>query len=216
MKILIASSAGIYDDRYPETKKNNSGFGHMIRTISGMLAAENNEVHIITQSNMSRGRKIENAILYKKSAFDLVRHFKWFYFRKAMKLVRMKELSLGMKARTLLYFMNGSYCEDLIKKEKYDIVHINGIGSRAMPYLFACVRTNTPFAISLHGLISFDETVKIDECSKKFERLILQELCDNPNIKVSVVSTGIKKRVENYLNSTCLDNIVVINNPIIK
>ena len=47
-------------------------------------------------------------------------------------------------------------------------------------------------------------------------RLILQELCDNPNIKVSVVSTGIKKRVENYLNSTYLDNIVVINNPIIK
>ena len=58
MKILLASSSGIYDENFPETRKNVSGFGHMIRALSDMLTQNGDHVDVITQSNMTKGRSI--------------------------------------------------------------------------------------------------------------------------------------------------------------
>ena len=80
MKILLASSSGLLDPEFSETQKCNTGFGHMIRAISVMLATEENEVDVLTQSNFTNGRKIGRATLYKKKYSDLCRHFKPFYF----------------------------------------------------------------------------------------------------------------------------------------
>ena len=215
MKILIASSSGLFDASFPETNKNNSGFGHMIRALADMLTIEDDEVDIITQSNITKGRQIGKAHLIKKTYLDLFIHFKPYYMIKLLEVIFRHDFNFGMKARLILYYMTGSYCEYVLKKNKYDIVHLNGTSISSIPLMLALTRTNTPFSLTLHGLISFDDAVKVDNLSKKLEREMLIEAKNNPNFRISVVSSGVKRRILNYLDVEHLENIQVICNPII-
>lgn len=216
MRILVAASTGIYDAAYPETRKGNTGFGHMVRAIAVMLATEENEVDVLTQSNFTNGRKIGRATLYKKKYSDLFRHFKPFYFFKAIGHAFRREYRLGLKARVFLYCMTGSYCEYLIRKNKYDVVHINGIGVSSLPFLYACARTNTPYVLTLHGLISFDESVHTDRFSKNLEKAFVLEMKKNPDMLCTVISSGIKKRIVNFCGAEDIPGIRVVCNPIIE
>ena len=216
MKILLASSSGLLDPEFSETQKCNTGFGHMIRAISVMLATEENEVDVLTQSNFTNGRKIGRATLYKKKYSDLFRHFKPFYFFKAIGHAFRREYRLGLKARVFLYYMTGSYCEYLIRKNKYDVVHINGIGKASLPFLYACARTKTPFVLTLHGLISFDESVHTDRFSKNLEKAFVLEMKKNPDMLCTVISSGIKKRIVNFCGAEDIPGIRVVCNPIIE
>lgn len=216
MKILLASSSGLLDPEFFETQKCNTGFGHMIRAISVMLATEENEVDVLTQSNFTNGRKIGRATLYKKKYSDLFRHFKPFYFFKAIGHAFRREYRLGLKARVFLYYMTGSYCEYLIRKNKYDVVHINGIGKASLPFLYACARTKTPFVLTLHGLISFDESVHTDRFSKNLEKAFVLEMKKNPDMLCTVISSGIKKRIVGFCGAEDIPGIRVVGNPIIE
>ncbi len=215
MKILLASSSGIFDISFPETSKNNSGFGHMIRALADMLPAEGDEVDILTQSNFTKGRQIGGSRLLKKTYLSLLFHIKWHYICALFRMVTHNKQRLGMNLRAVLYYLNGSYCEYLIKKNSYDVVHINGIGVDAMPLIDACVRTNTPFTITLHGLISFDESVRADRFSKMFEKKLIEYIVDHPELKVSVVSTGVKDRMCRYAGVDDIQNVSVICNPFV-
>lgn len=216
MRILVAASTGIYDAAYPETRKGNTGFGHMVRAIAVMLATEENEVDVLTQSNFTNGRKIGRATLYKKKYSDLFRHFKPFYFFKAIGHAFRREYRLGLKARVFLYYMTGSYCEYLIRKNKYDVVHINGIGVSSLPFIYACARTNTPYVLTLHGLISFDESVHTDRFSKNLEKAFVLEMKKNPDMLCTVISSGIKKRIVGFCGAEDIPGIRVVGNPIIE
>lgn len=216
MKILLASSSGLLDPQFPETVKCNTGFGHMIRAIAVMLANGENDVDIITQSNFTNGRKIGNATLYKRKYSDLFRHFRPFYFFKAVGQALRLEYPLRIKARIFIYYMTGSYCEYLIKRSKYDVVHINGIGKSSLPFLYACARTDTPFVLTLHGLISFDESVHTDKFSKNLERVFALGMKKNPETLCTVISTGIKKRLVDYCGVSDLPGIRVVCNPVIE
>ena len=216
MRILVAASTGIYDAAYPETRKGNTGFGHMVRAIAVMLATEENEVDVLTQSNFTNGRIIGRATLYKKKYSDLFRHFKPFYFFKAIGHAFRREYRLGLKARVFLYCMTGSYCEYLIRKNKYDVVHINGIGVSSLPFIYACARTNTPYVLTLHGLISFDESVHTDRFSKNLEKAFVLEMKKNPDMLCTVISSGIKKRIVGFCGAEDIPGIRVVGNPIIE
>ncbi len=215
MKILIASASGIFDPSFPETSKNNSGFGHMIKALADMLPMDGDEVDILTQSNFTKGRQMGKSRLLKKTYFSLLFHMKWHYLKAYFRMMMHNKLSLGMKLRALLYYLNGAYCEHLIKKNAYGVVHVNGIVMSAIPLIDACVRTNTPFAITLHGLISFDESVRTDGFSKAFEQKLIEFLVDHPELKVSVVSSGIKARMCRYAGVDDLENVSVICNPFV-
>ena len=216
MNILLASSSGLLDPEFTETRKCNTGFGHMIRAIAVMLANGENNVDVLTQSNFTMGRKIGRATLYKKTYSDLIRHFKPFYFFRAVGQFFRREYPLSIKVRIFLYYMTGSYCEYLIRNNKYDVVHINGIGKASLPFLYACARTNTPFVLTLHGLISFDESVHTDIFSKNLEKVFALDMKDNSETLCTVISSGIKKRLVDYCRVQDIPGIRVICNPVIE
>ena len=214
MKILLASAAGIYDNKYPETRKNQTGFGYMIRSLADMLAFEGDDVDIITQSNITKGRQIGRSRLLCKTWWKLICHAKPFYIKKAFRFCREKKSSIKNMLRLFMHMLTGSYCEYLIRKNKYDVVHINGIGLSSAAYMFACIRTNTPFVLTLHGLISFDGTVKSNRFNKKMEREFYNFTKDNEKVHSTVISTGIKNRLEDFIGID-VDGIHVVCNPII-
>ena len=214
MKILLASSSGIYDASFPELTKNQSGFGYMIRSLSDMLAMEGDEVDIITQSNITRGRKIGGSTLLRKRLYDIVLGASPFYMSRGIKVATIKGLSLGTRLRILMYFATGRYMERILKRKKYDVVHINGVGHSALPLMYACARTNTPFALTLHGLISFNESVKTTKFSKLMERVYFIKNGDNDNSFSTVISTGIKRDLADAVGLP-LEGMSVVCNPVI-
>ena len=215
MKILLASGSGIYDKRFPETSKNQSGFGIMIRALADMLTYENDSVDIITHSNLTRGRQIGKSILLPKTLLRLVIHMRPFYLRRALRLWKQKDISWGGRARILLGYMTGSYVEHLLKKTKYDVVHINGIGATSNAYMYACARTNTPFVLTLHGLISFGKEIKVSSFMRHLERNYFIYNKDNEKALATVISTGIKNRLSEVAGAP-LDQVNVVCNPVIK
>ena len=215
MKILLASGNSIYDSNYSDTRREQTGFAIMIRALADMLPMEGDVVDVITQSNFTSGHKIGGSNLLPKTWLKLFLHTKPFYLRKAFKFCKYDNQPLKNKLRTILYFMTGSYTEHLIKKNKYDVVHINGIGLSSITYMYACIRTNTPFVLTLHGLISFSDGIKAGKFSKKLERQFFIQNKDNPKALSTVISTGIKKRLCSVVGKD-MDTINVVCNPIIE
>ena len=215
MKILLASGSGIYDKRFPETQKNQSGFGIMIRALADMLTAENDQVDIITHSNFSSGRDVGKAKLLPKTLFKLIIHAKPFYVIRALKLWKQKDIGWGTRARILLGYLTGSYTEHLLKKKRYDVVHVNGLGAASNAYMYACARTNTPFVLTLHGLISFGSEVKVSLFMKNLEREYFKCIKDNSVAYTTVISTGIKNRLAKVTN-TPLNHVYVVCNPVLN
>jgi glycosyltransferase involved in cell wall biosynthesis len=215
MKILLTSSSGIYDSSFPETKKNHTGLCIMIRALADMLAYEGDEVDIITNSVFTKGRKINKATLLKKTWGSVIFHTKPFYIRKAFPFLMQKGLPFKTRLKEFLAFMTTSYTEHLIKKNKYDVVHINGIGSRSIGYMYACVRTATPFVLTLHGLNSFTDKIRSTPFSKKMERNFFLHSKDNEKTLSTVISTGIKRRLCEAIGKD-LDTINVVCNPVIN
>lgn len=214
MKILLASSNGIYDKSFKDTSKGQTGFRIMLRALAGMLPLFGDDVDVITHSNFTRGHKIGGSNLLKRTWLDVFLHTKVFYLKKAFYFCKHEKSSLRMKLRTLLYFMTGAYTEHLIKKNRYDVVHINGIGTSAVAYMYACARTNTPYVLTLHGLISFSDEVKASEFSKKLEREFFKFNRNNLQAISTVISTGIKNKLCGVVGAD-MDTINVICNPVI-
>ena len=215
MKILLTSAGGIYDNAFPETRKNQSGFGIMIRALADMLVKDGDDVDIITASNITPGRKIGRAILVKKKWSTLIFHTKFFYIMKALSANRTKGVSLTKRLKNILYFMTASYAEHLMKKNKYDVVHINGIGFASIGYMYACVRTNTPFVLTLHGLNSFNPDIKAPPLIKNMERVYYVLNKDNKKALSTVISTGIKKRLCEVVKKDP-GTISVVCNPVVN
>lgn len=215
MKILLTSGSGIYDKSFPETRKNQSGFGIMIRALADMLQKNGDDVDIITGSNITPGRKIGHAVLVRKKWYDLLFHTKFFYLKKVFQLNRAKGLSLSKKMKNVLYFMTASYAEHLMRKNKYDVVHINGFSFGSIAYMYACIRTDTPFIITLHGLNSFNPDIKAPPFIKNMERVFFTETKGNERMLSTVISTGIKRRLNNVVGQE-IDTMSVVCNPVIN
>ena len=211
MKILL-TGAEIFDSTYPETNKNQCGYGIIMRQFADLFPSKDNSVDIIMQSNFTKGRRIGKARLYRKTILNVLFHIKMFYISRAFSVMKMKDIKVKYKLHTLLYFITGAYIEDVIRKNKYDVVHVNGIGDGLIPIMYACARTDTPFFLSLHGVISFSEKTSANNFSKRMERVYFVETKDLDGAYTSIVGSGGKAKLESVIGP--INNLCVIGNPL--
>lgn len=212
MKVLLAAGSGIYIKDHPRASKNNSGFAHMMKDIATMLAQEGADVEVISQSVFTSQMNLDGWTLLRKKWIDVLTSFNPYYVTRAIKIINASQEPLSYRLRVLLYFLTGGYVEKIIKKRKPDIVHIHGIGEGSLPYFYACARTETPFVVTLHGLVSFSDTTRAKNVARSMERAFLR-YATGKDFHLSVVSTGVKKRICTWLENNC-DNITVICNPV--
>ena len=106
-----------------------------------------------------------------------------------------------------LYFcINKGFIRNTLRKLQPDIVHINGVGLQCKPYIEVCKELGVKYVVTLHGLKGLDESAKAPSWNKAHEKEVILE-CEKRNIPVTVISTGIKDRIEkHYLNgkSRCI------------
>lgn len=208
MKVMIIAPY-IYDDNIIEFTKNKTGFGIMVQNIVSSVAELENVV-LLTRV-ITKGKNEKN--------FKILSHTWGQFFSNA----KLKDWLIGIKAffangvtvkdkaRHVFYEVDGGYVRKQIQKEKPDIVHIHGIGTITESYIRICEEMKVRYTVTLHGLIGLNDSVSAPAYEKQIERDFLIKAEKN-NIPISVVSSGMKARIEEKYLGKKANNITVITN----
>lgn len=208
MKVMIIAPY-IYDDNIIEFTKNKTGFGIMVQNIVSSVAELENVV-LLTRV-ITKGKNEKN--------FKILSHTWGQFFSNA----KLKDWLIGIKAffangvtvkdkaRHVFYEVDGGYVRKQIQKEKPDIVHIHGIGTITESYIRICEEMKVRYTVTLHGLIGLNDSVSAPAYEKQIERDFLMKAEKN-NIPISVISSGMKARIEEKYLGKKANNITVITN----
>lgn len=196
-------------DEEPTLSRHKSGFGYMVRDIIESTCEDDCENYIITQSYFTLEKQINNFVILQRTMIDILKNINLEYFD-IYKYISKYDIPFHNKLRYFFYFLNGGYIESVIKSVKPDVVHIHGIDFSTIPFIIACIKTDTPFLLTLHGVNSLNDSVLVNKYHKKME-IELIKLGHEKHVKISVISTGIKKRLEEIVGSK-MENMRVVTN----
>lgn len=210
MTIMILAPY-IYDKNMLEFSINKTGFGIMVNDIVKSVA-EIEDVKLLTRV-ITKGRRKQDEkyelLSHRWSEIIIAATFHDWYL--SIKTFLSTHGNLKDRLRKMFYCLDRGYVRKSIKRVNPDIVHIHGIGSITKSYIEICEELNQKYMVTLHGLIGLNTSVKVSEEERKIEKKFLQ-YADGNNIPVSVISTGMKIRIEqNYLGHPA-KNIIVITN----
>lgn len=210
MKIMILAPY-IYDKDMQEFSVNKTGFGIMVNDIVKSIAEiENVELltRVITNAEKKHDGKYKlishtwKQIIMSANVSDWLKSIKTFFCIK---------WNIKDRLRKMFYCLDRGYVRKCVIMSNPDVVHIHGIGSITKSYIEICEELHQKYMVTLHGLIGLNDSVKVSDEERKMEKCFLQ-FADKKNIPVSVISSGMKKRIEkNYLMHAA-GNITVITN----
>lgn len=204
MKVLIATTY-IYKKEWPEFTRNRTGFGIMVNDIFESVSEEADTYllsQVITEGHGNVLKHTWGDVFRNARIKDWGKGFKYFF-----------GYQQGLKSRIkyFYYALNSGSIRKAIRTIKPDVVHIQGIGAQIKPFIDVCEEEKVPYIVTLHGLIGLDETVQAAAWDKQMEKDFLIE-ADKKGIPVTVISTGMKRRIEkNYLGHEASNITVVCN-----
>lgn len=204
MKVLIACNY-IYRKEWPEFTRNRTGYGIMVNDIFESVS-ENIDTYLISHViNMKHGKVLRHTwgdVIVNARPKDWIKGFNYFFSYNQ----RIQE-----RVKYFYYGLNSGAIRKAIRSIKPDLVHIHGIGIPIKPFLDACEEEDVPYIVTLHGLIGLDDTVLAAQWDKLMEKSFLIE-ADKKGIPVTVISSGIKKRIEEKYLCHKASNITVVCN----
>ncbi len=208
MKVLIFAPY-IYDPEIIEFTRNQTGFGMMVKDILDFVGKK--EEVIFSSRVITNGRNFENYKILKHTFLDIFKSARPRDYIRAISNFFYGKYGFKDRLRNAFYDLDGGYVRSTIKSERPDIVHIHGIGPITKSYIDICLELKVPFVVTLHGLIGLDDSVLAPASTKRLEKEFLIK-AQRENIPVTVISSGMKKRIEeNYLLKPA-DNITVVLN----
>ena len=204
MRILIATTY-IYKQEWPEFTRNRTGFGIMVNEIFESISKKA-DVYLLSQViTNGHGKVLRHTwkdVLSNARIKDWYKGFKYFFGY---------HQNIKNRVRYFYYALNSGNIRKTIRTIKPDIVHIQGIGVQVKPYIEVCEQEKIPYIVTLHGLIGMDDTVQAAPWDKQMERTFIIEAEKN-RIPVTVISTGMKRRIEDHYLGHEGKNITVICN----
>lgn len=207
MKVLILTNF-IYDIEQPVFKKNACGFGIMVNDIVNAVS-ENDDVYLLT-------RAFHSKLIVNK--YTLVSHTKGDFLR-SLTIPNIKNALIGfftckesirMKLRYAYYNLDMGSVKNVIKQIKPDVVHVHGLSYSTKQYINLLRKMEIPFVVTLHGLIGLDDSVNASEHDKLYEKEFLV-LSEKEKIPVTVISSGMKYRIQEYYHISGSNIFVVLN-----
>lgn len=195
----------------PEFSRNKTGFGYMVMDIAKAVS-KTEEVELLATDTRGEAFTHEGSCFLKRSiwGFILSLHLCISPFA-VVQLWRKYRMSNGALVRLVYYWLMTGYLNSLIKKGEYDVVHIHGCSFVTELWMRVCRENDQKFVVTLHGLNSFSDTVKLEQAGKKYERDFLKRVTDG-EIPITVISSGMKKLVEKTFNAPDCSNISLVCN----
>lgn len=205
MKVLVLTG-NAYLPIKPFNKSKN-GFGYTVGAICQHMSKKH-DVFLLSQSSFTKEKEFEHIHIVKKTVLDLLQSFSMVYISQWWRETQDISIFTLKKYRVLGYYLTGAYVERIIKKVRPDIVNIKGVHLPTSSFITACKSSNIPYVVSLHGLNSFNDELKQGKTLIKLERDFLMEIHDQP---VTVISSGIKRRVEGFVGKSMPSIHVILN-----
>ncbi len=204
MKILIVAPY-VYIKDWPEFAKNSTGFGIMVRDIFESISALT-DTYLLTQV-ITEGH--DNILRHKwKDVFISANLRDW---ARGLKMFSGYHQSVVSRFKYFYYGLNGGTLRKTIKSLNPDVVHIHGLGLQEKPFIDVCNEMGIPYVVTLHGLIGLDESINSPRWDKDLEETFLKE-ADEKQIPITVISSGMKRRIEkSYLGHEAKNITVVCN-----
>lgn len=180
---------------HPEFERNRTGLGYMVMDIAKAVA-KLEDVEVLATD--TRGKNFEqDGVLFLKRSF-LAFCFGLTHCLPIGTLFDLRKkysMSNGTLIRLIYYWLMTGFFMSLLKKEKYDVVHIHGCSFATELWMNVCKRCNQKYIVTLHGLNSFSDTVKLESAGKQYERDFLKRVV-NEEFPITVISTGMKRLIE--------------------
>lgn len=209
MKILFLVPY-IHVDGYPGLERFNVGAAFTFRSIVNELG-KNNDISVYVQCGKYKSGEKDNVKYIGKGIHSIIRP-SVFYFKKLIKAIKMEEqLSISRALHYAYYYLAGPQIESIIKKIKPDVVSIRSGDFSTEACILACERQHVKYVISSHGLSC---TVNDGSIRKSIQELEKENyrICSRKNIPMTVISSGMKKRITELLQLRNSDNIYVVLN----
>ena len=210
MRILIITPY-VTITSIPQFAKNKTGFGYMVMDIARSLA-EKEQVALLASDTRGQDYTLDRIKFINRSLFlYLIFIFNSLPPSKIFLLWRKYHMKNGALLRIIYYWLMTGYLYHLIKEGKFDVVQIHGCSFYTELWMDVCKRSDQKFIVTLHGLNSFSKTINIENARKQYEHDFLKRV-SNGEIPITVISTGMKKKIENrFAKSNCKNIMVVCN-----
>lgn len=195
----------------PEFSRNKTGFGYMVLDIAQSVGDIENVEVIATDT---RGAAFDYGRVKFLKRTILGYFFNILYCLSPMSVIRLwlkYRMSIGAFVRLIYYWMMTGYVRSVINKGQYDIVHIHGCNFATDLWMQVCNKCLQKYIVTLHGLNSFSDSVALEQAGKKYERDFLKRVVAK-EFPITVISTGIKRLIENTFNLKECKNVYVVCN----
>lgn len=194
-----------------EYERNKTGFGYMVMDIAQAIGRLE-EVELLTTDTRGGAFIYQGVKFWGRSVELFVKNI--FHCLPLSLILRLKKdytLTLGSFVRIVYYWLMTGYLYARLTKGHYEIVHIHGCGFATELWMNVCKKCNQKFVVTLHGLNSFSDTVKLEPAGKLYERNFLKRVVEG-EFPITVISTGMKRLVEKTLRVEDCKNIEVVCN----
>ena len=178
-----------------EFERNKTGFGYMVLDIAKAVG-KTEEVDVLATDTREQSFTYDGVHFLTRSIWGfLLSLHSCISQLLVIQLWRKYHMSKGALIRLVYYWMMTGYLNSLLKKGEYDVVHIHGCSFATDLWMQVCKKCGQKYVVTLHGLNSFSDTVKLESAGKKYERDFLKRVTDG-EIPITVISTGMKKLIE--------------------
>ena len=195
----------------PEFSKNKTGFGYMVYDIARAVGVTE-QVNVLATDSKGEAFELDGVYYLKRSIGLFLKNiFRCLPPVLVWRLWKQYRMSNGSLVRLVYYWLISGYVNNIIKLNYYDIVHIHGCGFATELWMQVCKRCNQKYVVTLHGLNSFTEAVRLEPAAKQYERDFLKRVVGG-EIPITVISTGMKRMIEKTFDKINCDNIFVVCN----
>lgn len=196
LKVLFVTPY-ITSKKHPALLRNQTGFGYMVHDIAEYVA-KLDDVDLFAAMTFTPCFELDGFKVLGNSWLKVIRNFSLRSFVDGLKFIRKYKQPLVSQLRTLYVFAAIGQIGKIAKD--YDLVHIHGCSALTDATIRACKRKGVPCIVTLHGLNSFEDVVKLHPSLMRYERDFLVQAAKK-NIPVTFISTGNKNTAEEYVNS---------------
>lgn len=204
MRVLIATP-DLYCEEWLEFRKNKTGFGLIVKDLIDELD-ELCELVVVT-NKLTNG----HCSILHHTLLDVLVHAK---FRDCISGLR-QAMRFSQPARERLkyffYKLNKGYFRWVIQACVPDIVNVHSIAYSSLGFIEVCEELCVPYVVTLHGLNSIGENNIPTDQDKKLEQSFLRNAVRD-NLPITVISNGVKERIETEIVNGHANNISVVLN----
>lgn len=194
-----------------EFERNKTGFGYMVFDIAKAVGNKAG-VSLLATDSCGSAFELKNVLFLKRSWWLMLRYlFRCVKPKMLCDLLKRYQLNKGARLRLWYYWLMSGYVDKLVEGGGYDVVHIHGCGYADELWMRVCKKCQQKFVVTLHGLNSFSDSVKISHSGKRYERDFLTRVVAG-EIPITVISTGMKRTIEKAYNINGCRNITVVCN----